>query len=255
VRREWEPEDLIASWTLVEPDWRLVANKAGATRLGFCVLLKFFEIEGRFPEYSAEVPEQAVAYLAEQARVDAGLFAKYEFSSRSAKYHRMQIREELGFRECSETDQTELAEWLSQELCPTELRREQLREAVIARCRKKRLEPPTFGQTSRLVGSAVRRFEERFCRVTAQRLGAAVGVAERLEQLVGLGVEDPDSVAGGGERFLYELKTDPGVLGTETFRREVAKLERARALGLPKGLFQGQAEKLVLAWRDRAARL
>jgi hypothetical protein len=35
VRREWEPEDLLASWTLVEDDWRLLSNKSGATRLGF----------------------------------------------------------------------------------------------------------------------------------------------------------------------------------------------------------------------------
>ncbi|MBJ7321686.1 MAG: hypothetical protein JHC70_05005 [Rhodococcus sp.] len=55
MRREWEPEDLIASWTLVEPDWALVANKSGATRIGFIALLKFFEIEGRFPQYAGEV--------------------------------------------------------------------------------------------------------------------------------------------------------------------------------------------------------
>jgi hypothetical protein len=91
-------QDLIAHWTLVEQDWQLVANKSGATRLGFSALLKFFEVEGRFPEYTAEVPERAVAYLAEQVNVDAVLFAKYDLSSRSAKYHRMQIREELGFR-------------------------------------------------------------------------------------------------------------------------------------------------------------
>ena len=42
---------------------------------------------------------------------------------------------------------------------------------------------------------------------------------------------DRDASAGGGERFLYEVKTDPGVLGTETFCREVAKLERVKALG------------------------
>ncbi|MGH3529234.1 MAG: hypothetical protein ACRDQ6_18290 [Pseudonocardiaceae bacterium] len=35
MRHKWEPEDLIASWTLVKPDWDLVANKTGATRLGF----------------------------------------------------------------------------------------------------------------------------------------------------------------------------------------------------------------------------
>ena len=49
-----------------------------------------------------------MAYVAEQVGVDAALFGKYEFSSRAAKYHRTQIRDELGFRECSEADQTEL---------------------------------------------------------------------------------------------------------------------------------------------------
>ena len=47
MRREWEPEELIASWTLIEPDWELIGSKPGATRLGFAALLKFFEIEGR----------------------------------------------------------------------------------------------------------------------------------------------------------------------------------------------------------------
>jgi hypothetical protein len=46
----------------------------GGHALGFSVLLKFFEIDGRFPEYAAEVPEQAVVYLAEQVRVDPALF-------------------------------------------------------------------------------------------------------------------------------------------------------------------------------------
>ncbi len=46
MRGDWEPEALIACWTLDEADWRLLANKAGATRLGFALLLKFFEFEG-----------------------------------------------------------------------------------------------------------------------------------------------------------------------------------------------------------------
>lgn len=54
MRREWEPEDLIASWTLIKPDWDMIGSKPGATRLGFAALLKFFEIDGRFPEYGAE---------------------------------------------------------------------------------------------------------------------------------------------------------------------------------------------------------
>jgi hypothetical protein len=41
---------LVGWWALVEPDWEWVANKTGATRLGFSVLLKFFEIAGSLPE-------------------------------------------------------------------------------------------------------------------------------------------------------------------------------------------------------------
>ena len=55
---EWSAQDLVASWTLV-------GNKTGATRLGFAVLLKFFEIAARFPSVAGEVPPSAVAYLAE----------------------------------------------------------------------------------------------------------------------------------------------------------------------------------------------
>ncbi len=49
MRREWEPEDLVACWTLLDAVWRMVGNKTGATRLGFALLSKFFEIEARFP--------------------------------------------------------------------------------------------------------------------------------------------------------------------------------------------------------------
>jgi len=37
VRREWEPEELIGSWTLLDEDWRLLANKTGPSRLGFII--------------------------------------------------------------------------------------------------------------------------------------------------------------------------------------------------------------------------
>lgn len=65
-------EDLIDTWTLVDADWRLVANKHGATRLGFALLLKFFESEARFPRDLEELPVAAVAYVAEQVKGPGG---------------------------------------------------------------------------------------------------------------------------------------------------------------------------------------
>lgn len=57
VRRDWQPEELIASWTLVDRDWELVANKTGATRLGFALLLKFFERNLAFATGTSRGPD------------------------------------------------------------------------------------------------------------------------------------------------------------------------------------------------------
>jgi hypothetical protein len=136
VRREWEPEELIASWTLLDDDWRLVGNKTGATRLGFSLILKFFAIEARFPRHVGEVPRAAVDYVAGQVKVDPALWGAYDWSGRSIERHRAQIREELGFREATREDEEGLIEWLAAEICPVVLNDDGVRAALLARCRK-----------------------------------------------------------------------------------------------------------------------
>lgn len=66
MRREREPEDRIAAWTL-DSDWDLIKNKSGATRPGFCLLLKFSGQEARFPRHAGELP----------ARREAGARVRY----------------------------------------------------------------------------------------------------------------------------------------------------------------------------------
>ena len=89
MRQEWEPEDLVAGWTLVEQDE--VAYKRGPTSLGFALLLKYFEMEGRFPRHVGELPPAAVSYVARQVGVDPVdpvELAGYEWSGRTFEYHR-----------------------------------------------------------------------------------------------------------------------------------------------------------------------
>lgn len=81
MRMEWSDDELVASRTLVGEDWALVGNKIGATRLGFAVLLKFFEIEARFPRSAAEVPPPAMSYLAEQLKLAPEVFTGYDWSA------------------------------------------------------------------------------------------------------------------------------------------------------------------------------
>src|SRR5664280_3052586 len=46
VRREWELDDLVASWTLVDADLELLASKHGATRLSLGLMVKFLRDRG-----------------------------------------------------------------------------------------------------------------------------------------------------------------------------------------------------------------
>ncbi|WP_327248387.1 DUF4158 domain-containing protein [Streptomyces sp. NBC_01320] len=83
MRQDWEPEDLIEVWTLLEDDMKRVRNKSGANRLGFTLLLKFFEVEARFPETAREIPAAAVAYGAQQMKVPAEAWAEYGWQGKA----------------------------------------------------------------------------------------------------------------------------------------------------------------------------
>ena len=81
-------------------------------------MLKFFELEGRFPRHGGEIPRAALGYIAAQVKVTADAFADYEWTGRTIEYHRAQVRQALGFREANVGDEDKLAAWLAEEVCP-----------------------------------------------------------------------------------------------------------------------------------------
>ncbi|WP_326697635.1 DUF4158 domain-containing protein [Streptomyces sp. NBC_01754] len=223
MRQEWSPEELLASWTLVDGDWKLVANKTGPTRLGFCLMLKFFEIEARFPEFIEEFPQPAVEYVAGLVKVPAAELAKYDVAG--ATRHRSQIREALGFRPSTGADEKSLTAWLAAEVCPVELVEGRQREALLVECRTRKIEPPGPTRIEKVLVAARGRWERAFCARTIERLGA-VG----REQLLALVAEGNDE----GTVLLAALKRDPGAVGLDALLMEILKLTSVRELGLPR---------------------
>ena len=181
MREHWELEDLIASWTLDEDDWLLLANKTGASRLGFALLLKFFDLEARFPVGASELPAAVVDFVAGQVKVPAGELAGYVWDGRTIKYHRAQIRTDRGFREATREDERRMIGWLAGELCPVELQVDRLRDDLLARFREERIEPPGPSRVERIVGAGRARFERQFTDGIVAQLSA--GSVEQLDEL------------------------------------------------------------------------
>ncbi len=184
----------------------------------------------------------------------ASELAFYDWSGRTIKANRVQIRRALGYRECSVADADKLTEWLVANVTQAERSAEQVRHELLARCRDERIEQPSSGRVDRIVRSALHRGEELLVGRVAARLPAEV--RDRLFALVASTVDDEsghDADGDDGPAVLAAVRSEPGNVSLNTMLTEIAKLEAVRAVGLPAGVFAGIASKVVAAWRARAA--
>lgn len=226
MKRNWQPEELIEHWTLLPNELALLANKTDHNRLGFALLLKFFQYAARFPNHQQEMPSAVIDYVALQVGVSPQLYENYDWQGRSVKYHRAQIREFFSFREATVADAASLTEWLAAQVLAYDLKIESLLTAAYQRLRTLKIEPPTPERLERITRSAMRTFEERFCATTVLSLSPAT--IERLDAMLKPEVSDTDTQAGIEESSsalttpLAALKADPGRIGLDSLQKEVA---------------------------------
>ncbi len=120
-------------------------------------------------------------------------------------------------------DPEELSCWLVEHVLHRDQQPEHLRAAVFERCRALRVEPPTEGRVDRLIASAARAHEDRFCRSVLDRLPAES--LERMDALLDPEDSEPLPQQGGasdrGHSFLHELKADPGRIGLDSVLEEL----------------------------------
>jgi hypothetical protein len=78
VKRSWNLEELVEHCTLLPDELNLLTNKTDPSRLGFAVLLKCFQYEGRFPQYKGDIPLAVITHIAQQIHVAPEQFQEYE---------------------------------------------------------------------------------------------------------------------------------------------------------------------------------
>ncbi|MGA7954423.1 MAG: Tn3 family transposase [Gloeobacterales cyanobacterium] len=254
MKRTWEVSELIEYWTLLPDEEALLGNKTGANRLGFAVLLKFFQLEVRFPQQNSDVPKPIVAHLAKQVGVPSEEYNAYDWQGRNIKYHRSQIRTFLGFRKAGVSDAKEMANWLLEQVLGHEQDVSHIEALVIQRFRAQCIEPPTNLRINRLIRSALRTYEkkffssklQKFSRETKTQIDALLNTVDNtLEKET---TTDQDS---NNHVTFCDLKADPGRVGLESLLSEVAKLLCLRKLALPPKLFESISPKVLEIYKLR----
>ena len=248
VKRCWSRDELELHWGLLPPESSLLRNKSGATRLGFSLLLKFFQLEGRFPGAAHEMPDQAVAFLAEQAQVPAADWRQYPWDGPTICRHRAEIRSWAGFREATVEDARALEAWLLAEVLPAEQRYDRLKEAALDRCRTLRIEPLAPERLKRHIRAAAHAHEVRFSQSIHHQLPPPV-----LARLAGLLTPLPSAAEASEWAAWQILKADPGRPSVASVKEAAARLLLVREVGLPAGLFAGVHPKALDRYAKRAS--
>ncbi|MFD3775786.1 DUF4158 domain-containing protein [Streptomyces sp. NPDC058612] len=247
-------------WTLSPQEASLAAAKRGPMRLGFAVLLKFHTHRGRFPRDRAELPDEAVKCLARQLGLPASDLDTYPWTGRSVEYHRGQIREYRGFRECSVADATALTAHLADIVARSERTPERVHEELLERCRAQRIEPPAPGRCDRIVASALHAAEEALTAQVCARLTPEA--TQRIVSLVAARTGASKADVPGGQMpensrndppLLRMIKEPPAGASLQAILAETDKLLAVRSIGLPRDLFTGIAPPVLAAWSTRGA--
>nr|WP_231509676.1 Tn3 family transposase [Streptosporangium roseum] len=121
---------------------------------------RFHQLHGRFPRGRAELPDDAVDYVARAVQVPASALVFYEWDGRTSKDHRTDIRTFTGFRECGVDDAEKAAEWLAGNVCKAERRPDRVRVALLNHLKEEQIEPPSKLRLLRIIGSGLEQAEK-----------------------------------------------------------------------------------------------
>ena len=251
MKRQWDSEELVEHFTLLPDESILLDNLSGSNRLGFALLLKFFQIEARFPISKQEIPKSVVSYIAKQVDVSPRAIKEYPFSGRTIERHRSQIRQFFGFRETTVEDAFELTKWLKEKVLAYDRQESHLEAAAYQRLRSLKLEPPSPDRIERLIRSAVRTCEETFCSTIFEQLSSQTLI--KLDALLRTDGALEDEQSQLQQSDFNVLKTDPGRTSLDSILKEAQKLNCIRQLGLPSNLFALVSPKVVYHYRRRAS--
>lgn len=251
MKRDWEIPELQDYWTLQPGELTLLTSRNDENRLGFALLLKFFQIEGRFPDSKTEIPRKCAAFVAEQIDIPVSVFLKffdYSTDNKTVKNQRAQIRAYTGFRECTVDDSKKITKWLRNNILPQGNTEEQIRLAVYQRFIELRLEPPERTRIDRLVKSAIASHDKLVLQKIMDKIPKAA--IPRLEALL-INKEDepPDSEVLN----MSDLREEPGKANVKNIIREMDKLECLRDIRLPKNLLAGLSPNMLTLYKQRVA--
>lgn len=249
MKQRWHADELLLHWTLTLKEQQLVQEKRSPQQLGFAVLFKYFQYQGQFPQQPHDVPTPVIEHIAEQLALEIATWKDYDWSGRTIKYHRAEIRKLLGFRESTVADGQELVKWLCQSCLSHTQRLEHIESHSYDWCRSMYIEPPTPERLERLIRSAQAAFDQQQCQHIHQQLSATT--CQKLDAL--LNPAKQAETERQSQTGLQTLRKETGPATLDSLLQTIQRLQQLRSLAIPHSLFTATPDAVLKQWQQRVA--
>ncbi|MGS0741780.1 Tn3 family transposase [Glaciimonas sp. GG7] len=249
MKWQWSEDELHTHWFLSLAERDLFSRKTKHGRLGFAILLKFFQSQGHFPEHRHAIPGTVVCYLSEQIGVTVDSLDRYDWTGRSCKRDRAEVLAFLGIRRHVQKDKYALALWLQTEILPEDPSLEHLGELARDWFSVRHIEPPGSSRLERFLHTTAHDFETGlFLRIATLLTHEAKSSIDAL-----LDIKDDAEIINPAERRgIPWISADPGGVSLDCALQELAKLDRVRQLDLPLDAFAALPAKWLQKYCRRA---
>lgn len=256
-------DNLNNTFLLDDKDLLVAKSKRGQhNQLVFAVMLKFFEINQRFPNLQDKMTNLIKTVA---CQLDCEEITELDVSKRSYERFRLEIRQQFGFKYATQADQERFLEHCNIVIFPEVLTHEQELARAYDYYRSQKLEPPAHLHLERILKSAHHRFETAYFKTIEQSLSQETKLAidELLKRVApetatsgldlrGEDEESNDTPVGDIIRF-NELKKHTAELKIDAMLYEIKKYEQIQQLKLPKNLELLGSRKLAKKYYLRVA--
>ncbi|MDY6894664.1 MAG: Tn3 family transposase, partial [Thermotogota bacterium] len=246
MKHIWNEKELADHFTLSSEELKLITNKSASLRIGFAVLLKYFQYENKFPSKKHEIPKTVIRFISSQINISEKLFDDYKWDGRSIKKHRMKIRDFCGFKKWRQSYSQKLNEKIQESILPQQFKYQKIKDAVLQYLRDIKVEPPKKGALRRIINSAVNNWEEEMFKEISDKISHEC--KSEMDSIIDN--KKKNNTENDGFR-LRQLKSDPGNVSLKSILTETDKLECIRKVNLPHELFKDLPYKILKRYRDR----
>ena len=210
-------------WYLTYDESILLKNKSFPHKLAFAVQLKQYLSTGSFPKSKSSLVSGLVSHLSEQLETNESILNEYDWSQRTAERHRKEILKFLGVEKTNEEHREDLIDFLIDDILPFGSTKTEIEDVCLKWFFEHKLSAPTEKVLSRIISTALSKFENRFFDQVASLLGR--GTTELFDRCLR---SDP------GEKGSFTwLRSDPGRVGLLTVLDELDKLAFIEDCAIP----------------------